>query len=65
MLSLKENITEILHKSGNIPKGKLKLALDIQKEKKLPLRKVLVDEGIIAEDNLSSLFSGRLYMPTL
>ncbi len=65
MLSLKENITEILHKIGNIPKGKLKLALDIQKERNLPLRKVLVDEGIIAEDNLSSLFSGRLYMPTL
>ena len=65
MQSLKENITGILLKSGHITKGKLKRALDIRKEKNLPLRRVLVDEEIIPEDTLSTLFSEQLYMPTL
>ena len=65
MYSLKENIAGILLKNGRISKSQLEAALDTQKEKGLPLRRVLVDEGVITESSLSALFSGRLYMPTL
>jgi len=65
MRSLKEDITGILIKNGRITRSQLDGALGIQKERGLPLRRVLVDEGIITEEDLSVLFSGRLYMPTL
>jgi len=65
MHSLKENIIEILLKSQHINKEQLDRALSLQKEKGMPLRRVLVDEGIITEDVLLSLFSEQLYMPTL
>ncbi len=65
MHSLKENIIEILLKSKHINKDQLDRALSLQKEKGVPLRRVLVDEGIITEDVLLSLFSEQLYMPTL
>jgi type IV pilus assembly protein PilB len=65
MHSLKENIVEILLKSKQITKVQLERALSLQKEKGIPLRRVLVDEGIITEDVLLSLFSEQLYMPTL
>lgn len=65
MHSLKENIIEILLKSKHITKEQLDRALDLQKEKGIPLRKVLVDKGIITEDTLLSLFSEQLYMPVL
>ena len=65
MRSLKENITGILLKNGHITKGKLERALDIRRKKGLPLRRVLLDEDIIEEDILATLFSERLYMPTL
>jgi type IV pilus assembly protein PilB len=65
MHSLKENIIEILLKSQHITKVQLERALSLQKEKGVPLRRVLVDEGIIAEEVLLSLFSEQLYIPTL
>ncbi len=65
MHSLKENIIDILLKSKHITKEQLDRALDLQKEKGIPLRKVLVDKGIINEDTLLSLFSEQLYMPAL
>ncbi|MDD5108095.1 MAG: ATPase, T2SS/T4P/T4SS family [Candidatus Omnitrophica bacterium] len=65
MHSLKENIIEILLKSRHITKEQLERALILQKEKGMPLRKVLVEEGIIAEELLLSLFSEQLYLPTL
>ncbi len=65
MHSLKENIMEILLKSQQITKVQLERALSLQKEKGVPLRRVLVDEGIIAEEVLLSLFSEQLYIPTL
>jgi type IV pilus assembly protein PilB len=43
----------------------LERALGLQKQKNVPLRKILVDEGIITEEALLSLFSEQLYMPTL
>jgi len=65
MHSLKENIMEILLKSQQITKVQLERALSLQKEKGIPLRRVLVDEGILTEEVLLSLFSEQLYIPTL
>ena len=65
MHSLKENIMEILLKSEQITKAQLESALSLQKEKEIPLRRILIDEGIITEEALLSLFSEQLYIPTL
>jgi len=65
MHSLKDNIIEILLKSRHITKEQLEHALALQKEKGVPLRRVLVDEGIITEEVLLSLFSEQLYLPSL
>ncbi len=65
MHSLKENIKEILLKSRQITKVQLERALSLQKEKGVPLRRVLVEEGIITEEVLLSLFSEQLYLPAL
>ncbi len=65
MHSLKENIIDILLKSKHITKEQLEHALDLQKEKGIPLRRVLIEKGIITEETLLSLFSEQLYMPTL
>jgi type IV pilus assembly protein PilB len=56
---------EILLKSKQITKAQLERALSLQKEKGIPLRRVLVESGIITEDVLLSLFSEQLYLPTL
>lgn len=65
MHSLRENIIEILLKSRHITKEQLERALSLQKEKGVPLRRVLVDQGVITEEVLLSLFSEQLYLPTL
>lgn len=65
MHSLRENIIEILLKSEHVTKEQLDRALDIQKEKGMPLRKVLVDEKIVTKEFLLSLLSEQLYIPTL
>ncbi|MFA5093419.1 MAG: GspE/PulE family protein [Candidatus Omnitrophota bacterium] len=65
MHSLKENIIQILLKSQHITKDRLDRALTLQKEKGVPLRTVLIDENIIAENILLSLFSEQLYIPSL
>ncbi len=65
MHSLRENIIEILLKSKHVTQEQLDRALIKQKEKGIPLRKVLVDEKIITKEALLSLLSEQLYMPTL
>jgi type IV pilus assembly protein PilB len=65
MQTLRENIIEILLKSKHLTKAQLEQALDLQKEKGMPLRRVLVEEGFISEETLLSLLSEQLYMPTL
>ena len=49
MSSLKDNIIELLIKEGHLNKPQLEHALDLQKQKGMPLRKILVDEGLIQE----------------
>lgn len=65
MVTLKDKIIDILVKDGHINKGQLEKALNIQKEKGIPLRKVLINEDMIQEEVLLSLLSEELYMPTL
>lgn len=65
MAILKENIIEILLKSKRINMDNLQKALDIQKQKQVPLRKVLVEEKLISEEELLSLLSKQLYIPTI
>lgn len=65
MHSLKENIIQILLKSKRITKEQLEHALVLQKEKGVPLRMILVDERIVTEEILLSLFSEQLYIPSL
>lgn len=65
MQALRDNIIEILLKSKHLSKDKLDEALKTQKEKQIPLRNVLLIEGIISEEELLSLLSEQLYIPTL
>ncbi|MCX5707043.1 MAG: GspE/PulE family protein, partial [Candidatus Omnitrophica bacterium] len=60
-----EKIIEILIKDGHLNKEQLERALNLQKEKGIPLRRVLVEERIIEDDTLLSLLSKQLYIPTL
>ena len=65
MPTLKENVIAILLQSKQLDKEQLEKALQIQKEKQIPLRRVLVEQGIISEEGLLSLLSEQLYIPTL
>ena len=65
MQTLKEAIIEILLKSKQINKKQIEEALQAQKEKQIPLRQILVERGIISEEELLSLLSKELYIPTL
>ena len=65
MQALKENIIEILLKSKHLSREQLEKALDIQKQKQIPLRRVLIEQGIISEEESLSLLSEQLYIPTL
>lgn len=65
MKTLRDDIIEILIKSKMLNKKQLDKALDIQREKQIPFRKILVNEGFVSEEQLLSLLSKKLYMPTL
>ena len=65
MQTIKDKIIEILVKDGHINDEQLKKALSLQREKGIPLRKVLVEEDMIQEEILLSLLSEELYIPTL
>jgi len=65
MKSLKENLIEILLQNKLVTRQQLDHALDTQKQQGISLRKVLIQEKLISEDQLLSLLSNRLYIPTL
>lgn len=65
MQALKENIIEILLKSKRLQAEQIEKALQIQKQKGIPLRSVLVEQGFISEEELLSLLSNQLYIPIL
>ncbi len=65
MQTLRENIIEILLKSKRLQAEQIEKALQIQKQKGIPLRSVLVEQGFISEEELLSLLSSQLYIPIL
>ncbi len=65
MQTLRDNIIDILVKSKRVTKERLNEAIEIQKQKEIPLRKVLVEKGFISEEELLSLLSEQLFIPTL
>jgi len=65
MQALKENIIEILLKSKRLQAEQIEKALQIQKQKGIPLRSVLVEQGFISEEELLFLLSSQLYIPIL
>ena len=65
MQTLRENVIEVLLKSKQLTKEQLEDALKIQKQKNLPLRRVLIEQGYMSEGALLSLLSAQLYIPTL
>ncbi|MDP2941595.1 MAG: GspE/PulE family protein [Candidatus Omnitrophota bacterium] len=65
MQTLKDNIISILLKSNVLTQEQLEGALKLQKDKSMPLRKVLVQQKIISEELLLSLLSEQLYIPSL
>ncbi len=65
MQTLKENIIEVLLKSKRLQSEQIEKALQIQKQKGIPLRRVLVEQGFISEEELLSLLSSQLYIPIL
>lgn len=65
MPSLRDNIIEILLSTKKISHEQLDEYIKIQKEKKVPLRKLLFESGVITEEQLLGLLSEQLYIPTL
>lgn len=65
MPKLKDTIIEVLIKSNHISREQLDKALVMQKEKGLPLRKILLEQKLISEESLMSLLSEQLFIPTL
>ena len=65
MPSLRDNIIEILLSTKKISNEQLDEYIKIQKEKQVPLRKLLFESGAITEEQLLGLLSEQLYIPTL
>ncbi len=65
MQTIKEKIIEILIEGGHLNKAQLERSLELQKDRGVPLRRILVEQGIISEEILLSLLSEQLYMPSL
>ncbi|MFH1577841.1 MAG: GspE/PulE family protein [Candidatus Omnitrophota bacterium] len=65
MLNLKDKLLDILVNSKAVSKDKLDKLIQIQKKKKLPLKKILLEEKIISENELLSILSEHLYLPFL
>jgi type IV pilus assembly protein PilB len=65
MLNLKERLIDILVKSKSIPKEKLDKLIQLQKKKQRSIRELLLKEKIISEQELLSILSEHLYIPSL
>ena len=65
MATFKDRLVELLVEQKILSKEKLQEALEIQKEKSIPLREVLLRQGFVDESKLISALSRYLYMPTL
>lgn len=65
MQTLRDKIIELLLSAKLITQEQLDKAMEVHRRRQVPLRRVLVEEGFISEENLLSLLSNELYIPTL
>jgi type IV pilus assembly protein PilB len=65
MSTIKETVVDILLQSKLVTQEQLDKALAVQRQRGLPLRRVLIEEKLVTEDTLLSLLSKHLYMPTI
>jgi len=65
MKALKENLNELLLQNKLITQAQLDKAIERQKATGMSLRRVLVQEKMVSEDELLSLLSTKLFIPTL
>lgn len=65
MPTLQEKLIEIMINNKLVTRREIEKALKIQKEKGLSLKQVLINEGIVKEKDLLSLFAKELYIPPL
>jgi type IV pilus assembly protein PilB len=65
MQTLREELLQILIKSKRLTQEQLDGALKLQKQKDVPLRKILIENNLISEAELLPLLSKQLYIPTL
>jgi type IV pilus assembly protein PilB len=65
MQTLKRNILDILIKCKHIDAAMLENALDIQKQRQVPLKKILIEQRVISEEELLAVLSEQLFIPTL
>jgi hypothetical protein len=55
MQTLRDKIIELLLSAKLITQEQLDKAMEVHRRRQLPLRRVLVEEGFISEENLLSL----------
>ena len=65
MPTIKDMILVLLQKTKSITQEQLEVALKVQKEKGISLRRVLIERQLITEEELLSLFSKQLYIPSI
>ena len=65
MATFKDRLIEIMINQKILTQENLKHALDVQKKKSIPLRDVLLQEGLVEEHKLVSALASSLYIPTL
>lgn len=65
MATLQERLIEIMIKNKLVSRHEIDKVLKIQKDKGLSIKQILINEGIVKEKDLLSIFAKELYIPPL
>jgi len=65
MGTFKDKLIQLLLESKTINKAQLDKALEIQKKEGKPLKRVLIERGIINEEDLMLILSRQFFIPTI
>lgn len=65
MKALRENLIQILLQNKLLSQEQLDRAVEVQRRRQVPLRRVLVEEKFIAEEELLAFLAMHLFIPTL
>ncbi|MDP1853596.1 MAG: GspE/PulE family protein [Candidatus Omnitrophota bacterium] len=65
MATLQERLVEIMINNRLVSRQQIDKVLKIQKDKGLSIKQILINEGIVKEKDLLSLFAKELYIPPL